>query len=60
VYDDVVKRKNPHAKAMGKLGGKARARVLTDDQRKAIARMGGLAKAAKARTGVAGSCPPLA
>ena len=45
--------KNPHAVALGKLGaskgGIARARLLTKKQRRAIARLGGLAKADNAR-----------
>ena len=45
--------KNPHAVALGKLGaaegGRARARLLTKQERIAIARLGGLAKADNAR-----------
>jgi len=37
--------KNPHAAALGKLGGKARAAKTTSEQRKAWARLGGLARA---------------
>jgi hypothetical protein len=42
---------NPNAVALGRLGGlvggKARAKTLTAEQRKAIAQQGGLAKAAR-------------
>ncbi len=38
------RRKNPNAVAMGKLGGRARARKLTREERRAIARKGGLAR----------------
>lgn len=48
-----VKAKNPAAVALGKLGGskggKRRAENLTTEQKKAIARLGGLARQAKAR-----------
>ena len=37
--------KNPHAAALGKLGGKARAQKTTPEDRKAWARLGGLARA---------------
>jgi hypothetical protein len=37
-------RKNPHAVAMGKRGGKARARRLTKEQLRAIGRLGGRPK----------------
>ena len=37
--------KNPHAVALGALGGKARARKTTPKERKAWARLGGLARA---------------
>ena len=40
-------KKNPHAAALGKLGGKARARNATAEERKAWARLGGLARAKK-------------
>jgi hypothetical protein len=40
--------KNPHAAALGKMGGKARAEKLSATQRKEIARLGGKAKADKA------------
>ena len=40
----MVKKKNPHAVAMGKLGGKARLTKMTSVQRSAVAR-----KAAQAR-----------
>lgn len=42
-----VSGKNPHAMALGKRGGKARARNTTPEQRRAWARMGGLARAKK-------------
>jgi len=45
-YDAAMK-KNPHAAALGKLGGKARARKTTAEERKAWARLGGLARAKK-------------
>ena len=38
-------KKNPHAAALGKLGGKARARKTTPEERNAWARLGGLARA---------------
>jgi hypothetical protein len=41
-----VKQKNPHAVALGRKGGKARAGKLSPDQRRRIAQ-----KAAKARWG---------
>ena len=45
VYTDAMtKEKNPHASALGKKGGAARAKALTPQRRKAIAR-----KAAKKR-----------
>ena len=44
-YDSAVREKNPHAVALGKLGGKARAQKTTAEQRKAWARLGGLARA---------------
>ena len=34
-------KKNPHAVALGKLGGEARAQALSDDAKKAIARKAG-------------------
>jgi hypothetical protein len=40
-------RKNPHAQALGSLGGKARAENLSDAEMTKIARMGGKARAAK-------------
>jgi hypothetical protein len=39
--------KNPHAVALGTLGGKSRARSTTPEQRCRWARLGGLARAAK-------------
>jgi hypothetical protein len=38
-------KKNPHAVALGKLGGQARANVTTPKQRKKWAALGGLARA---------------
>jgi len=37
--------KNPHAVALGKLGGKARAQSTSPEQRKEWARLGGRARA---------------
>lgn len=37
--------KNPHAMALGKLGGKSRAKKTTAEQRKEWAKLGGLARA---------------
>jgi hypothetical protein len=39
--------KNPHAVALGKLGGKSRAKKTTADERREWARQGGLARAKK-------------
>ncbi len=39
--------KNPHAMALGKLGGKGRAKKTTAAQRKEWARLGGLARAGR-------------
>ena len=39
--------KNPHAAALGRLGGRARAGKTTAEERKAWARLGGLARAKK-------------
>jgi general stress protein YciG len=47
-----VKRKNGAAAELGRLGGKARAKILSPEERQDIARQGGLAKAAK-RNGTA-------
>ena len=47
-----MKRKNGAAAALGRIGGKNRAQVLTAEERQEIARQGGLAKAAK-RNGTA-------
>ncbi len=41
------KKKNPHAQALGSLGGKARAKSLSDDEMARIASEGGKARAAK-------------
>ena len=43
------KRKNPHAVALGRRGGKARLVKMTPESRQEVARAGGHAKAAKAR-----------
>jgi hypothetical protein len=43
----VAKRKNPHAQALGKLGGKARAEKLPQSEIAKIASKGGMARAAK-------------
>ena len=52
-FPQPTKAKNPAAVALGKLGGakggRKRAENLTDDQKTAIARLGGLARQAKAR-----------
>jgi hypothetical protein len=40
-------KKNPHAQALGRLGGKARAESLSDAEIARIARKGGKARAAK-------------
>ncbi len=48
-----LKRKNQAAVALGRLGGKARASKLTDQEREEIARLGGLAKAANRSNGTA-------
>lgn len=39
--------KNPHAVALGKLGGKRRAKKTTAEERKEWARLGGLSRAKK-------------
>lgn len=53
VFPTPVRMKNPAAVALGKLGGskggKKRAENLTDEQKEAIARLGGIARQAKAR-----------
>jgi hypothetical protein len=41
-------RKNPHAVALGQIGGKRRAAVLSDEERREIARKAGLARVAGA------------
>jgi hypothetical protein len=41
-------KKNPHAMALGKLGGRARARNLSKEERQQIAKEGGI-KGGKAR-----------
>lgn len=53
VFPEPIRTKNPAAVALGKLGGSkgglARAKNLTDEVKKAIARQGGLARQAIAR-----------
>jgi hypothetical protein len=44
---DMGKKPNPHAQALGSLGGKARARKLSDADVAKIASKGGKARAAK-------------
>ena len=44
---DMGRKKNPHAQALGKLGGKARAERLSDVEIAKIARKGGKARAAR-------------
>jgi hypothetical protein len=39
--------KNPHAVALGKLGGKSRAKKTSAEERREWARLGGLARAKK-------------
>lgn len=41
------RKKNPHAQALGSLGGKARAKKLSEVERAKIASAGGKARAAK-------------
>jgi len=43
----VSRKKNPHAQALGSLGGKARAKSLPDTEISKIASKGGKARAAK-------------
>lgn len=43
----MAKKRNPHAAALGKLGGKARAKSLSALERSAIARKAGLARNTK-------------
>ena len=38
------KKKNPHAAALGRLGGPARAKALSSQRRREIARLGGKAR----------------
>lgn len=45
VFD--MKNKNPHARALGKLGGKARTEKLSPERRSEIARIAGLARSKK-------------
>jgi hypothetical protein len=42
-----MKNKNPHARALGKLGGKARTEKLSPERRSEIARKAGLARSQK-------------
>jgi hypothetical protein len=42
-----MRKKNPHAQALGTLGGKARAKSLSEAERSQIAKQGGKARAAK-------------
>jgi hypothetical protein len=42
-----AKKANPHASALGKLGGKARAKKLSPTERSKIARKAGLARSQK-------------
>jgi hypothetical protein len=44
---DMGKNRNPHAQALGSLGGKARARNLSEAEIAKIASQGGKARAAK-------------
>lgn len=44
---EAMKRKNPHARALGKLGGKARTENLSPERRSEIARNAGLARSKK-------------
>ncbi len=44
---DMGKNRNPHAQALGSLGGKARARSLSEAEIAKIASQGGKARAAK-------------
>jgi hypothetical protein len=53
-----MKRKNGAAAALGRIGGKNRASVLTAEERRAIARQGGLAKAANRANGTAAALVP--
>jgi hypothetical protein len=53
-----MKRKNGAAVALGRKGGANRAKVLTADERRAIARQGGLAKAANRANGIAAALVP--
>jgi hypothetical protein len=56
--------KNPHAVALGKLGGKARAEKASPEDRRAWARLGGLGRAKRhskaelSRWGKKGGRPP--
>jgi general stress protein YciG len=42
-----MKNKNPHARALGELGGKARNKKLSPERRSEIARKAGLARSQK-------------
>lgn len=43
----ITSMKNPHAVALGRLGGKSRAKKTSSEQRKEWARLGGLYRAKK-------------
>ena len=45
----MAKRKNPHAVALGRKGGIARLYTISPERRREIARLGGIASAAKKR-----------
>lgn len=49
IIGGMAKRKNPAAVSLGRKGGKARLTKMTAEERRAIARQGGLAKAKKVR-----------
>jgi hypothetical protein len=53
-------KKNPHAQALGRLGGKARAENLSDAEIAKIARKGGKARAAKLTAAERGRIAKLA
>ena len=47
--EKIINMKNPSAVALGSLGGKARAKNLTKEQRQEISRKGGLKKGENAK-----------
>lgn len=49
IMESKDRRKNPHAAALGRLGGLARARALTPERRREIAQLGVLTRLARAR-----------